>query len=59
MDTKTNIENICEEVIAKNAGELEFHKAILEVVGSLGAVREKHSEVMEARVVQRLCEPDR
>ena len=59
VDTKTNIENICEEVIAKNAGEPEFHQAVREVVGSLGPVLEKHPEFVEAKIVERLCEPDR
>ncbi len=51
MDTKTNIENICEEVIAKNAGEPEFHQAVREVVGSLGPVLDKYPEFAEAKVV--------
>ncbi|MCA1705864.1 MAG: glutamate dehydrogenase, partial [Actinobacteria bacterium] len=59
MDTKTNIENICEGVVARNAGEPEFHQAVREVVGSLGPVLEKHPEFVEAKIVERLCEPDR
>ncbi len=59
VDTKTNIENICEEVIARNPGETEFHQAVREVVNSLGPVLEKHPEFVEEKVIERLCEPDR
>jgi glutamate dehydrogenase (NADP+) len=59
IDTNATVESICEEVIAKNAGEPEFHQAVREVVGSLGPVLEKHPEFAEAKIVQRLCEPDR
>src|ERR671932_468491 len=59
MDTQTNLDNICDEVIAKNAGEPEFLQAVREVVGYLGPVLEKHPEFVEAKVIERLCEPDR
>ena len=59
MDTKTNIDSICEEVINRNPGEPEFHQAVREVVGSLGPVLEKHPEFVEEKVIERLCEPDR
>jgi glutamate dehydrogenase (NADP+) len=58
-DTSATVESICEEVFARNAGEPEFHQAVREVVGSLGPVLEKHPEFAEAKVVERLCEPDR
>ncbi|MCA1739912.1 MAG: glutamate dehydrogenase, partial [Actinobacteria bacterium] len=59
VDTKTNIESICEEVVNRNSGEPEFHQAVREVVNSLGPVIEKHPEFVEAKVIERLCEPDR
>jgi len=58
-DTATKAESICEEVIARNPGEPEFHQAVREVVGSLGPVLERHPEFVEEKVVERLCEPDR
>src|ERR687883_125800 len=59
MDVDTKVESICEEVIARNPGEPEFHQAVREVVGSLGPVLEKHPEFVEERIIERLCEPDR
>jgi glutamate dehydrogenase (NADP+) len=32
---------------------------VREVLGSLGPVLEKHPEFMEAKIIERLCEPDR
>ena len=58
-DTNATVGSICEEVIARNQGEPEFHQAVREVVGSLGPVLEKHPEFLEAKIVERLCEPDR
>ncbi len=58
-DTETRVENICEEVISRNPAEPEFHQAVREVANSLGPVLEKHPEFVEAKVLERLCEPDR
>jgi glutamate dehydrogenase (NADP+) len=58
-DTATKAESICEDVIARNPGEAEFHQAVREVVGSLGPVLEKHPEFIEEKVIERICEPDR
>jgi len=58
-DTTTKVESICEEVIARNPGEREFHQAVREVLGSLGPVLERHHEFVEEKVIERLCEPDR
>ena len=59
MDTSTKVEGICEEVIQRNPGEPEFHQAVREVVGSLGPVLDRHPEIVEEKVIERLCEPDR
>ena len=59
MDTSTKVEGICEEVIQRNPGEPEFHQAVREVVGSLGPVLDKHPEIVEEKVIERICEPDR
>ena len=58
-NTSTNIENICEDVISRNPGEPEFHQAVREVTGSLGPVLDKYPEFAEAKVIERICEPDR
>jgi glutamate dehydrogenase (NADP+) len=59
IDTDTKVEHICEEVIARNPGEPEFHQAVREVVRSLGPVLERYPEFVEEKVVERICEPDR
>jgi glutamate dehydrogenase (NADP+) len=50
---------IYEAVLRRNPGENEFHQAVLEVFDSLGAVVEKHSEYLEAAIIERICEPER
>lgn len=44
---------------ARNAGEPEFLQAVREVAGSLGPVFQRHPEYGEARVLERMSEPDR
>jgi glutamate dehydrogenase (NADP+) len=53
-DIDTKIESICEEVIARNPGEPEFHQAVREVVNSLGPVLDEHPEFLEQKVIVRL-----
>ena len=53
------LHDIYDEVLRRNAGEQEFHQAVLEVFGSLGPVVEKHPEYLEASIMQRICEPER
>jgi glutamate dehydrogenase (NADP+) len=53
------LESIYDDVLRRNAGELEFHQAVREVFDSLGPVVEKHPEYVEASIVQRICEPER
>ncbi|NLG21080.1 MAG: NADP-specific glutamate dehydrogenase [Actinomycetales bacterium] len=48
-----------ELVLQRNPGETEFHQAVLEVMDSLGAVVRKHPDYADARVIARLCEPER
>ena len=58
-DIDSKVESICEEVIERNPGEPEFHQAVREVTSSLGPVLEKYPEFAEAKVIERICEPDR
>ncbi|HET8599999.1 MAG TPA: NADP-specific glutamate dehydrogenase [Segeticoccus sp.] len=53
------LEPIYEEVLRRNAGETEFHQAVREVLDSLGAVIARHPEYADARVIERICEPER
>jgi glutamate dehydrogenase (NADP+) len=46
-------------VRAKNPAQPEFHQAVHEVLESLEPVLEKHPEYIEAKIVERLVEPER
>ncbi|SMY13322.1 glutamate dehydrogenase (NADP+) [Brevibacterium jeotgali] len=46
-------------VLHRNPGESEFHQAVLEVFYSLGAVADRHPDLVESGVIERLCEPER
>ncbi len=48
-----------ERVIARNPGEKEFHQAVHEVVESLMPFIDKHPVYRKARVLERICEPER
>ena len=48
-----------EGVKVKNPGEKEFHQAVKEVVGSLMPYIEKHPKYRKARILERICEPER
>ena len=53
------LQSIYELVLRRNPGETEFHQAVREVLESLGPVMAKHPEYVEARVIERICEPER
>ena len=53
------IESIYQEVIKRNPGEAEFHQAVKEVLDSLGPVLVKYPEFTEAKIIRRICEPER
>ncbi|MGF1546352.1 MAG: NADP-specific glutamate dehydrogenase [Thiotrichales bacterium] len=53
------LEPIYQDVLRRNAGELEFHQAVREVLESLGPVLGKHPEFAEHKIIQRICEPER
>ena len=47
------------KVIAKNPGEVEFHQAVHEVVESLIPYIEENPQYKEARILDRMVEPER
>jgi glutamate dehydrogenase (NADP+) len=53
------INSVLATVKAKNRGEEEFHQAVEEVLETLGPALEKHPEYVEAKVLERLVEPER
>jgi glutamate dehydrogenase (NADP+) len=59
VDANAVIQTVYEQVLARNAGEVEFHQAVKEVLDSLGPVLDKHPEYVEAKILDRIVEPER
>jgi len=59
MAAKTIIQGVYEEVLKRNPGEAEFHQAVKEVLDSLEPVLDNHPEYVEAKVLDRIVEPER
>ena len=57
MDAK--VKEFMEKVIAKNPGEAPFHQAVQEVVESLIPFIEANPKYKEAKILERMCEPER
>lgn len=53
------LESVYQEVVRRNPGEREFHQAVFEVLHSLDPVVERHPELIEGALIERLCEPER
>ena len=53
------LDSVLATVKAKNRGEDEFLQAVEEVLQSLSPVLENHPEYVEARIVDRIVEPER
>jgi len=58
MDSRY-LDSVMETVKARNAGQIEFQQAVKEVLDSLEPVLQKHPEYIEARIVDRIVEPER
>ncbi|WP_138945462.1 NADP-specific glutamate dehydrogenase [Plantibacter sp. M259] len=50
---------VAEAALRRNAGEPEFHQALLEVLESIRPALDEHPEYLEAGVLERLVEPER
>jgi glutamate dehydrogenase (NADP+) len=59
MAANTVIQAAYEQVLKRNPGEVEFHQAVKEVLDSLGPVLEKHPEYVDAKILDRIVEPER
>lgn len=53
------IDDVMEQVVKCNPGEVEFHQAVKEVLSSLGGVIERHPKYQKNRILERLVEPER
>jgi len=57
--SSTAVGEFMEALVAKNPGEPEFHQAVREVVESVIPVVESEPAYQEARILERLVEPER
>jgi glutamate dehydrogenase (NADP+) len=55
----SEIRAVYERALARNAGEPEFHQALLEVLESIAPVIARNPEYSESGVLERLVEPER
>jgi len=53
------LEAIYLDVVRRNPAEAEFHQAVREVLESLGPVLAKRPELLDRKVIERICEPER
>jgi len=55
------LQSVYDQVLARNPGEPEFHQAVREVFDSLsdGEVMQKNPKYKEAKILERLVEPER
>ena len=59
MHLSGRMETIYKDVVKRNPGEVEFHQAVQEVLESVAPALEKYPEFAEAKIMERICEPER
>ncbi len=59
MEFEQKINDFMAKIIAKNPGEAEFHQAVHEVVETVIPYIEEHPKYTEAKILERLAEPER
>ena len=57
--SELKIKEFMKKVIAKNPGEVEFHQAVEEVVSSVMPFVEENPKYLEAKILDRIVEPER
>ena len=55
----SSVDDFMNSVKSRNAGEAEFHQAVLEVAESLWEFLEENPHYMDAKILDRLVEPER
>jgi glutamate dehydrogenase (NADP+) len=53
------LEAVYVDVVRRNPAEAEFHQAVREVLESLSPVFAKRPELVECKIIERICEPER
>ncbi|MFJ6216373.1 NADP-specific glutamate dehydrogenase [Streptomyces sp. NPDC092296] len=59
MSVTQRIESIYAQILQRNPGETEFHQAVREVLDTLDPVLAKRPELAEAKIIERVSEPER
>ncbi len=59
MSITKSLRELRSNVEARNPAEPEFHQAVNEVLETLGPVLTKHPEYTDAKLLERICEPER
>jgi glutamate dehydrogenase (NADP+) len=59
MNIQTYLASILDQVGRRNPGEPEFHQAVREILESLEPVLSRRPEFIEARILERIVEPER
>ncbi|MDH7568572.1 MAG: NADP-specific glutamate dehydrogenase [Armatimonadota bacterium] len=59
MQSSVYVEQVLDVVKKRNAGEPEFHQAVEEVLRSIEPVLDRRPEYVDARILERLVEPER
>ena len=59
MGSQYYVDEVMGQVLARNPGESEFHQAVREVVESVQAVIEKNPQFAQAKILERMVEPER
>ena len=59
MAVQDRLEAIFADVVRRNPGEGEFHQAVREVLDSVGPALARHPEYADAKIIERICEPER
>ncbi len=59
MNVTDYLNKLMDQVKAKHPAQPEFHQAVHEVVETLGPCLAKHPEYVEAKIPERIVEPDR
>ncbi|WP_375172317.1 NADP-specific glutamate dehydrogenase [Marinobacter sp.] len=59
MSTHQSLDALRQQIIERNPNEPEFHQAVTEVLNSLEPVMADHPEYQDAKLIERVCEPER
>ncbi|WP_424245819.1 glutamate dehydrogenase (NADP+) [Elusimicrobium posterum] len=59
MNANAYVKELLQKVIEKNPAEDVFHQAVEEVLLSLAPVIERHPEILKAKILERIVEPER